>query len=178
LVVNTKFTSFLAVAFAATGLASAAPTDVGLSLRDRADLLQVAAAVRAAILRGDSAAFLRFVSTTQGLQCTDTIYRYDKVARFLRDKGSYLYMGLFDSEQFAAQCGEGYSPQYPATSDKSFFERSPKSSMEITFPSKGYAEVTYAPGAADLYPLKYQFHKEAHGWKLVGGIVIGDCTCG
>jgi len=177
-VIKLKVPTLFAIAFLASGLASAGPTDIDLSARDRADLLQVAAAVKDAILRGDSTAFLGFVSQIQGLVCTDTVYRYDKVARYLRDKGSYLYMGLFDSEHFAGQCGKDYSPEYPATSDKAFFERSPNSSIEITFSAKGYAEVTYSPGAAELYPLKYEFHKEAHGWKLVGGIIIGNCSCG
>ncbi len=175
---KSSFPTFFAMALLATGLASAGPSANDLSSRDRADLLQVAAAVRAAILRGDAAAFLEFVSQGEGLVCTDTAYQHDKVAKYLRDKSSYLYMGLFDSEHFAEQCGKDYSPEYPATSDKAFFERSPDSSIEITFAAKGYAEVTYSSGAVNLYPLKYEFHKEAHGWKLIGGIIIGNCSCG
>jgi len=167
-VIKIKVHSLFTIVLLATGLASAGPTDIDLSSRDRAELLHVATAVRAAILGGDTAAFLGFVSQTQGLVCTDTVYRYDKVAQYLRDKGSHLYMGLFDSQHFAAQCGKDYSPEYPATSDKAFFERSPDSSIEIAVSAKGYAEVTYSSGATDLYPLKYEFHKEAQGWKLVG----------
>jgi hypothetical protein len=177
-VVKYKVLSLFAIALIAAGPAFAGPTGTDLSSRDRADLLEAAASVRAAILRGDAAAFLGFLSQKQGLVCTDTVYRYDKVAKYLSDKGSYLYLGLFDSEHFAAQCGKDYSPEYPAASDKAFFERSPNSAIEITFSANDYAEVTYASGAAKFYPRKYEFRKEPQGWKLVGGIIIGNCSCG
>jgi hypothetical protein len=173
-----KVTLFVIAAFLATALAAASPDAVQMSSRDRADLLRVAAAVRAAILKSDTTAFLQFVSPSHGLVCTDSNYQIAEVEKYLRDKRSYLYLSLFNSKQFATRCGKGFPSAYPAVSDKTFFERSRQSGMDITFAAKGYAEVTFQAGGADLYPRRFEFHKDAKGWKLVGGITIGVCECG
>ncbi len=173
-----KATAILAITFVAAGVAAALPTSVNLSPKDRADLLQAAAAVRTAILNGDAAALLALVSPTQGLGCTDDTYKYQEVARYLRDKGSYLYIALFDTSQFQAECGDGYPPEGLPISDKEFFERSANIFTKITMAEKGTAEVTYATSESGLDHRQYYFHKESHGWRLVGGLIIGECTCG
>ena len=145
---------------------------------DRAALLQVAAELRTAIQHGDATTVLRFVSRAKGLECTDTTYRIKEVERDLRDTHSYLYMGLFDSPGFSARCGDAYPRDYPASSDKAFFEHSPASAIEVIWVAKDYAEVTYASEVGNFYPRKYSFHKEGSSWKLVGGFIIGDCSCG
>lgn len=173
-----KVATILVAFFLVSATAAAATSGVDLSESERVELLKVAAAVRGAILNGDVVSLLRFISKGDGLECTDSQYRYGQVAKDLRNKRSFLYMSLFNSEQFSAQCGEGYPAEYPAISDREFFAKSPNSTIEITFASKGQAEVTFHSGSSALYPRKYDFHRESKGWRLVGGLIIGECTCG
>lgn len=161
--------------FAAAALAR--PAVVDLSARDRADLLQAAADVRSAILRKDVGALLRVIGR-EGLVCTDTQYSHKEVSRDLRDPTSHLYMSLFDTARFAARCGGEYPIEYPAKSDRDFFVHMPDSPIDVTFAKNDYATVTYRSAVKGYYPPEYSFHKEKGRWRLVGGLIIGNCTCG
>lgn len=171
-----RYVAGLLLALLASG-ASAAPPVIELSERDRAELLQAATGVRSAILRKDVGALLKLIGS-EGLMCTDTQYSYTNVRRDLYNRSSHLYLSLFDSVRFAAKCGADYPSEYPAKSDQDFFEHMPDSPIDVTFAKKDYATVTYRSTVKGYYPLAYSFHKEQGRWKLVEGLIVGNCTCG
>ena len=148
------------------------------AVSDRADLLAAAREIRSAILRDDVDSILSHVSRMDGLGCTDTAYSYEQVRRDLDDRDSYLFMSLFDTARFAAKCASHYPLEYPATSDKDFFERVGDTPIDITFLEDNLARVTYRSTIAEYYPREYTLQKQEGRWKLVYAFIIGSCSCG
>jgi hypothetical protein len=166
------------LALVAFGVCASATDQATLSAHDREVILKTVDALRAAILSGNADAFLQHVSTTQGLTCTDTKYSYKDITRFLADKRSHLYMGLFDSPSFAQACGREYPPEYPAISDREFLKTA-NAAVTITTVRKGWVEVTINSPVPSHYPRMWYLHKEGEAWKLAGdGVIIGSCSCG
>jgi hypothetical protein len=168
-----SFAVALLAAVVCSALSASEPTNA-----DR-DAVQLAAReIRSAILRKDIDALLAHVSTLEGLTCTDSNYPYREVRRYLNDRSSHLYVSLFDSTKFAARCGSHYSPEYPAVSDKEFFERVGESRIDVTFFKDEYVTVRYSSPISSYYPREYELHREHGQWKIVEGFIIGYCSCG
>ena len=160
------------------GGAFAASSGVPLSPQDQEAVLRAASAVRDAILHEDSVAILALVSHAHGLYCTDDIYKFADVARFMRDRRSHLYMSLFDTAGFQRACGNRYPAASQPISDRQFFASAPKIFMKVATFGKDTAEVTYSTSELGLDHVEYLFHREGQAWRLTGGFIIGDCTCG
>jgi hypothetical protein len=149
-----------------------------LTTADREKLISAAEKLRAATLHVDTAALISLISSTDGLECTDARYKKAQVSQYISRTDSILYEGLFDAARFSRRCGAGYPAKYPATSDKAFFESAPSGSVEVEFVKDNYATVKFTSATAGYYPREYSFKKERGDWKLVGGLIIGNCTCG
>jgi hypothetical protein len=171
-------TSFLAVSIFFFGVASAAPTTESLSLIDQQDLRRVALELRGAILHEDIARILRHVSRSNGLGCTDTEIPYKQVEKYLHEKKSHLYMSLFDSSRFSTQCGNDYSPEFPAISAKEFFGAESDQTLEIVPHTRNQAQVIFKSRIKGHYQREWEFKKEGKEWKLVYGFIVGNCSCG
>lgn len=173
---------FFAALFLFSGLALAdgPPPNTAevLSEANQKEIRAVALKVKEAILDENVDEFLRHVSPSEGLTCTDSNYSYKSIERFLRDKNSHLYISLFDSVRFSRQCGNEYPPEYPAISEKEFF-RAANDSVQITKLDNDWAKVTFTSSVKSHYPREWYFHREGGTWKLAGGsVVIGSCSCG
>jgi hypothetical protein len=161
----------------ATSSAQAEP-QARLSPADSRALASAATRLRIAILNRDVGYISKILSPSERLMCTDTAYRKAQVVRYLSDANSKLYISLFDAPNFRRACGRDYPAQYPATSDKAFFEAAPNGVFEITPLGRGYATVKFVAPTANLYPREYDFKREGGEWKLVGGLIVGSCSCG
>jgi hypothetical protein len=154
-----------------------APT--GVSQSDKDEILQVARALIRSILNEDIHALSRLVSTTEGLTCTDTQYSHKEVISFLKNKKSYLYLGLYDSKGYLHKCGDsGYPPEYPPISEKEFL-LSANQTMTVNRLDNDWAEVIITSPLKTHYPRSWSFHREGGSWRVAGGsFIIGNCTCG
>jgi hypothetical protein len=147
------------------------------SAADELQIRQAVQVVKDAILKGNVAGLRRQISD-QGLTCTDTKYSSKRVRAFLENKKSYLYMSLFDSARFSAECGSGYPSRYPAISEQEFL-RTANDSMMIERVNADWAEVTLTSPNVRHYRRAWSLHRENGTWKVAGhSWVIGDCTCG
>ncbi len=172
----------VAVVSLAAGLGWAAPQPVStagsLSEADRREILAVTDHVKDAILKEDVEGLFRLISRTAALTCTGTSYPYASVRRFLRDRHSHLFIGLFDSAEFSRRCGQEYPPGSPVISDRDFLQAGDLG-VEAALVDADWAKVTIASRARSAYPLEWYFHREARTWKLAGAsFVIGSCSCG
>jgi hypothetical protein len=171
-------TSFCVLALVVLALCASATGQETLSARDRAEILTTVSAIRSAIRNENVNALLQHVSAARGLHCTDTNYSYNEIKRFLADRRSYLYMGLFDSPAFSRECSRQYSPEYPAISDRDFLKTADES-VTITTVRKDWVEVTIKSRAPSQYPRQWYLHREGQAWKLAGdSLIIGNCSCG
>jgi len=118
------------------------------------------------------------ISHSEGLSCTDTRYKKAQVLRYLSNRNSILYQSLFDAARFSRRCSAGYPREYPATSEKAFFETAPGGSFEIEFVKGGYATIKFISPKAGYYPREFTFKKEGADWMLSDGFIIGNCGCG
>jgi hypothetical protein len=100
------------------------------------------------------------------------------VSRDLRNRKSYLYLSLFNTPEFSQQCGSGYPPEFPAISEKDFFTADKNLSVEIVAVSPEVAQVIFKSHIREHYQREWWFKKEGAEWRLVGGFIVGDCTCG
>jgi hypothetical protein len=149
-----------------------------LSPDDMKKIHEVVNDVRKAILSKDTKEILKHVSVTNGLSCTDTNYTHKEVKKFLSNKGSYLYISLFDSTKFSKQCGMGYPKEYPALADNEFFQTAHES-IKISMLDNDWVEVTIESPIKTHYQRVWSLHREAKSWKVSGGsFIIGNCTCG
>jgi hypothetical protein len=149
-----------------------------LTTQDRQDILGTIAAIRNAILNADTAQLLRYISESEGLTCTDALYSYKAITRFMKDKDSHLYMSLFDSVGFAQRCGRDYPKEYPAISDREFLKTA-EDSASIEADGHDWVEVTIRSRIPNHWPRTWSLHREGAGWKLAGrAVIIGDCVCG
>jgi hypothetical protein len=166
------------LALVAVGICASATGQERLSAHDREDILKTVSAIRAAILSENVDELLRHVSTTQGLSCTDTTYSHKSIKRFLADRGSQLYMALFDSPSFSRECSREYPPEYPAISDRDFLKTASTSVTVVTV-RKDWVEVTIKSPMPSHYPRQWYLHREGDAWKLAGSsLIIGNCSCG
>ena len=161
----------------ASGFGAAANEANQLSASERTKLTSAAVELRRAILLGDAHGVGRLVSSS-GLWCTDTRYRKAQVLRHLSNRSSFLYESLFDAARFSRRCGSGYGSDFPATSEKAFFETTADAKFEITYVEDDYAGIKFISPKAGYYPREYTFKKEKSAWKLSNGFIIGDCGCG
>ena len=157
--------------------ASAASPSVSLSSKERNNLQRVAMALRDAIVREDTFAIMKQVSQS-GLGCTDDHIAYNKVEADLLSKDGYLHRSLFDSANFAKECGAGYGPEYPAISDKEFFSSEQQQSIEIIPSSAIEAQIVFKSRIPNHYKREWDFKKEHGEWKLNYGVIVGSCSCG
>jgi hypothetical protein len=146
-----------------------------LSPADRVNLTATATKLREAILHVDLRTVVSLVSS---LRCTDTQYNKAQVRKYLTSTNSILYQSLFDAPRFARRCGADYTRQYPATSERAFFEANPNGSIEIEPVEGGYATVKFTFPKPGYYPREYGFRKEGAKWMLVDGLVVENCSCG
>jgi hypothetical protein len=149
-----------------------------LAVEDRAALTQVVVQIRAAILREDCERLLALISLRSGLTCTDSHYSHAKLVRFLRDRKSRFYQGLFDTRAFSRCCGQDPSGATPAVSEKDFFLRASGATVEITALEAGGAKVVYRSRTAGHPPRAWLFCREAGSWRMTEGFVVGGCSCG
>jgi hypothetical protein len=165
----------VSLSFAAT---PATQNTLGLSSAETQKIREVVNEVRKAILSKNTTEFLKHVSVTNGLSCTDTNYTYNEVRKFLSNKDSYLNISLFDSARFSKQCGDGYPQEYPAIAEIEFLQ-SANESIKVSPLDNDWVEVTIESTIKTHYPLLWYLHREAQTWKVSGGsFIIGNCTCG
>jgi hypothetical protein len=147
------------------------------STADELHIRQAVRVVKEAILKEDVGVLLRQISD-QGLVCTDTNYSSTRIRAFLENKKSHLYMSLFDSKRFSAECGSGYPSQYPAISEQEFL-RTADDSMVIVRLDPDWAQVTLTSRNVRHYPREWSLHRDNGKWKLAGNSwIIGRCACG
>jgi hypothetical protein len=145
---------------------------------DQERILAAVASVRKAILAQDTAALLATISRVEPLACTDTPYSRHRVAAFLCDPTSHLYISLFDTPAFAKRCGREYPPEYPAISEREFLLNA-RESVQVGRVTGGWVTVTLTSPVPTHYPREWYFHSESGGWRLAGGsLIIGRCSCG
>lgn len=161
-----------------TTTAFAGTERVSLPLGVQTKVIAAAEGVRIAIRTGNVRSLIEFMSRKEGLECTDAKVPFRDIRQSLANRQSILYLSLFDSKNLVARCGGAYPADAALTSDREFFENSPTSPILIEWVSdaKDYVTVKYESGA---YPSrKYTFHREPSGWRIVSGLLAGDCTCG
>lgn len=163
---------FLTIAIASSGY-SAPP----LSTNDQQAIQSSLERVRTAILNEDTSLLVAQISRS-GLTCTDTNFSHNQVAAFLKDKNSFLYISLFDTGRFAKRCGQGYPTENPAISEKEFLSKATDVKIEILSIGQNWAEVIYRSATKGHYQREWIFRREAGGWKLSEGLIIGGCFCG
>ena len=156
---------------------ASAASPASLSSKERNDLQRVVLALRDAIVREDVPAIMKRVSQS-GLSCTDDHIAYKKVEADLQNKDGYLHRSLFDSANFAKECGAGYGPAFPAISDKEFFSSEQEQSMEVLPSSAIEAQVVFKSRIPNHYQREWDFRKEHGEWKLKSGVVVASCSCG
>jgi len=148
------------------------------SQADEKAIVGAALEVKKAILTENVEGFLRLVSHTEGLTCTDTWYSSGQIEDFLANKRSDLYLSLFRTKDFTKKCNKEYPTEYPALSDKDFLQTS-NESFSVTWLEANWAQVTITSPIKTHYPREWYFHREGSIWRLGGdGFIIGDCTCG
>ena len=145
---------------------------------DDVQLRKTAIELSQAIAQENIALFLRHVSRSKGLGCTDRRISYQRVGKDLEDKNSHLYLSLFDSRRFADKCGKEYPAEFPAISDKEFFSTSATRTIDTSSVGNGAAQVVFRSSVQAHYPREWLFHKERDGWKVIDGFVVGRCSCG
>jgi len=155
----------------------AAPPQVTLSEPEQQMLKDAALDLRDAIVSRNVEKLLSHISRS-GLACTDAKYSFKEVSRDLRNRKSYLFLGLFNTTTFSKQCGSGYPPEFPAISDKDFFTADKTPTLEIVAYSQEQAQVIFKSHIKGHYQRDWWFKKEGEKWKLVDGFIVGDCTCG
>jgi len=160
------------------GLSYAASVFPPLTPSDEGSLRKVAVELKQAIAQEDVQTFLRHVSKSEGLSCTDRRVSYQQVQKDLQNKNSHLYMSLFDSRQFANRCDKEYPREYPAISDKEFFDKSLNEVIEISPVGKGLAQVVFKSNTKGHYPREWVFQKERGEWRLIEGFIVSRCSCG
>jgi hypothetical protein len=149
----------------------------GASATDQERILAAVASVRRAILAEDPTALLATISRVEPLAYTDTPYSRQRVAAFLRDRASHLYIGLFNTPAFVKRCGREYPREYPAISEQEFL-RSARESVQVGTVDGAWVTVTLTSPVPTHYPREWYFHSESGGWKLAGGsLIIGRCSC-
>lgn len=163
------------VVFSALSLASEPPET--LSQTDQQSLRKVAQELREAILHQDLEGVLRHVSKN-GLGCTDSQIPRSMVKKHLYDKNSHFYMSLFDSAKFSKRCGSHYPPEFPAISDKEFFLGAREGIIEIVQLRWGLVQVIFKSPIKGHYQREWDFQKEGDEWKLIYGVIVGNCSCG
>lgn len=134
--------------------------------------------IKEAILAENITELLKYISSENGLSCTDTKYSYEQIFIFLKNKNSHLYLSLFDEKGFRSLCGSYYPKEYPASSEKEFL----KSANDFIMVSKldeSWVQVTMTSQEKNRFPVWWYLHKEDGAWKVSSGsFVIGRCTCG
>ncbi|HOW52288.1 MAG TPA: hypothetical protein PLV42_09635 [bacterium] len=154
---------------------------VTLSSADTQKINEVVKEARKAILNKDTEALLKNISATKGLTCTDTLYTYKEIKKFLRDKNSHLYISLFDtvrySKRFSKEC-RGFSSEYAIIADIDFLQ-SANESIKITPFGNDWVEVIIESPIKTHWPLSWALHREGPTWKIAGSsFIIGSCSCG
>src|SRR5438067_1194276 len=134
------------------GLLHAEAVVAPLTPSDEGQLRKAAVALRQAIMQEDVPNFLRHVSKSEGLSCTDRRVSYQRVQKDLQNKNSHLYMSLFDSRRFATRCGKEYPTEYPAISDKEFFTASLNEAIGVSPVGNGLAQVIFKSKTKGHYP--------------------------
>ena len=140
------------------------------------ELRQTTLEIKDAILKNETKRLIQYIDAV-GLICTDSITSYSKVQRMLNDKTSPLYLSLFESEQFAKQCGEGYPAEYPAISDKEFFLKAQDLKIEVSIVESDWAQVEIKSAVPSHSPRRFMFHRQKGKWKIREGILT-QCGCG
>jgi len=149
-----------------------------LSARDRENILIAAKEIRSAILQKDTKRFFEFISTTQGLTCTDTNYSSKEIKAFLDNKNSYFYLSLFDNKRYSKKCSDGYPEEYPAISENEFL-RTANNTVTLIQESNDWVRVVIGSSIKSHYPREWYFHRDGQVWKISGSsFIIGNCSCG
>ena len=115
----------------------------------------------------------------EGLGCTDSHFSRTLVKRRLYDKNSYLNISLFDSRRFSAKCKNQYPSEYPAISEREFFQGDEDGPIEVVpfHPWRGVVMVIFKSRVKGHYQRVYYFKKEGNDWKIIYGLAVGGCGC-
>jgi hypothetical protein len=149
-----------------------------VSQKDKLEIIEVVIKIKESILSNNSKIFLKHVSLTEGLSCTDTKYSNKEVDTFLKNKNSYLYISLFDSKRFYNQCSNNYQGNFPAISEREFLQNA-NEDITITRINSNWVEINITSPVKTHYPRKWYLHRESGSWKVSGAsFVLGSCTCG
>jgi hypothetical protein len=139
------------------------------------ELSQTTFEIKDAILKNDTKRLMQYIDV-DGLTCTDSVTPYSKVQSMLKDKTSPLYLSLFESEQFARQCGESYPDEYPAISDKEFFLKAQDFKIDVSSLEPGWAQVKIESTVKSYAPRIWTFHRHKGKWKMSNGFLT-ECGC-
>lgn len=139
-------------------------------------LKKIVSDIKEAILKKDINHFAQYIGP-DGLGCTDDQFSYADVIAALKDKSSFLYLSLFNSELLKKICGQEYSDKYPAISDMEFFETAKDLKVEVSDIESGYVEVKISSSVKSQYPRVWTFHLINGKWKVVYGFLM-RCSCG
>jgi hypothetical protein len=141
-----------------------------------AELKLVVSDIRNLILKEDIDHFAKYIGP-DGLFCTDDQFSHADVIAALKDKSSPLYLSLFNSKLLKEKCGEAYSDEYPAISDKEFFKTAKDLKVEVSDLKPGWVEVKISSSVSNQYPRDWTFHRVKGKWKITEGILM-RCSCG
>ncbi len=95
------------------------------------ELKRIVSDIRESILKKDIDHLAQYIGP-DGLECTDDQFSYAEVIAALKNKTSFLYLSLFNSKLFKEKCGQEYPDEYPAISDREFFETAKDLNVEVS----------------------------------------------
>lgn len=155
-------------------LSGTAEGKLTISTDDNAAIREVVKNARKAIVNETPDVLLKYISVENGLRCTDTNYNFSEIKKFMSDRDSYLYIGLYSTEKYSAKCANEYSK----VSDKEYFN-SAGDTFTIQIDEPGWVTVYFASSTIKgHFPRAWALHKENGSWKILGGsFLIGNCTC-
>lgn len=154
--------------------AASSESKLTISADDNAAIHEVVINARKAIVNENPEVLLKYISVENGLRCTDTNYNFSEIKKFISNRDSYLYIGLYSTEKYSAKCGNEYSK----VSDKEYF-RSVSDIFTIQLDEPDWVTVYFASSTVKgHFPRAWALHKENGSWKILGGsFLIGNCTC-